>query len=394
MDSSPDKLLVCFHSHVSNQRRLQIHQHIGATLIDKIPELNVHVVSIKPDQMEVSLDRYSAWNEVEYAEPNRIAKATFNPDPNISNDPLFPLQWGQFKIQTPQAWSEISLKVLNSNLSHNREVPSKTKSSVVIAVLDSGIDINHPALSKKIVLNKNFSDSPTVDDLNGHGTHVAGIINAIATNGNWGAVGTFNTVELMNVKVLGDNGQGSFYDTAKGIIYATNNGAKVINMSLSTTKANETIHRAVQYASKKRVVLVASAGNYNTTRKHYPSAFREVISVAATDQNDQRAGFSNYGKSWVDVTAPGVSIWSTLPMHSNSTRRRNYGALSGTSQSSAFVSGLAGLILAITPNTKVNIRYIIESNTDPISGLGTLFRYGRINAFKAAKWVTTQQKRK
>ncbi|WP_223588363.1 S8 family serine peptidase [Neobacillus bataviensis] len=382
MEFSPDKLLICFRTHVSSLKRLEIHQEIGATLIDHITELNVDVVSVKPDQLTASLCRYSACNEVEYVERNWIAKATSKLNGNSPNDSLSPLQWGHLKIQAPQSWSRIPSEVLNPNLSHNRELKP-----VVVAVLDSGINKHHPDLSQKVVLNKNFSNSSSMDDLYGHGTHIAGIIDAITNNRIGVAAVAFNAVKLMNVKVLDDNGQGTISRTAKGIIFAANHGAKVINMSLASPEANETLHRAVRYATKKGVVLISSAGNYGTSQKHYPAAFPEVISVAATDEKDQLAGFSNYGGSWVDVAAPGVSIWSTLPTHSNPMGSRDTGPLSGTSQASSFVSGLAGLILAINPKSKVNVRRIIESNTDPIPGQGTLYKFGRINAFKAVKNV-------
>ncbi|MGG1678454.1 S8 family peptidase [Neobacillus sp. NRS-1170] len=388
MEFSPVKILICFRAHVSSLKRLQIHQEIGATLIDNIPELDVDVVSVKPDQLTAILYRYSACKEVEYVERNWISKATSEPNGYSPNDSLFSLQWGHLKIQAPQSWSKIPSEVLNPNLTHNREFEPKTDSSVVIAVLDSGINKHHPDLSQKVVLNKNFSDSSTRDDLYGHGTHVAGIIGAI-TNNRIGVAGvTFNAVKLMNVKVLNDNGRGTISGTSKGIIFAANHGAKVINMSLASTEPNETLHRAVRYATKKGVVLISSAGNYGTSQKHYPAAFPEVISVAATDQNDQLACFSNYGGSWVDVAAPGVSIWSTLPTHSNPMGSRDTGPLSGTSQASSFVSGLAGLILAINPKSKISVRRIIESNTDPIPGQGILYKFGRINAFKAVKNVT------
>jgi hypothetical protein len=237
------------------------------------------------------------------------------------------------------------------------------------------------------VANKNFTTSSTVDDLYGHGTHCAGIA-AATTNNSIGVAGVGFNTSLMNVKVLGDNGSGQYSWIANGITWAADNGAKVISLSLGGSSGSYTLQNAVNYAWNKGVVVVAAAGNNGNTASVYPAYYSNCIAVAATDQNDAKASFSTYG-SWVDVAAPGVSIYSTLPNHSNSIGTTNYGSLSGTSMSTPHVAGLAALVWATsygTSNTSVRSR--IESTADAISGTGTYWKYGRINANKAVAGVT------
>jgi hypothetical protein len=149
------------------------------------------------------------------------------------------------------------------------------------------------------------------------------------------------------------------------------------------------LQNAVNYAWNKGVVVVAAAGNNGNTARVYPAYYANCIAVAATDQNDAKASFSTYG-SWVDVAAPGVSIYSTLPNHTNSIGTMNYRYLSGTSMATPHVAGLAGLLWATsygTSNTSVRSR--IESTADAIAGTGTYWQYGRINAYKAVTVDTT-----
>ncbi|WP_404332359.1 S8 family peptidase [Mesobacillus maritimus] len=361
MNVSLGKLLVGFHPHISSEIRHLIHKQIGITFIEEIPQIHVDVVHVNPDNLQACLSQYCALSEVKFVEQDGMVHSTL-----IPNDPLFPQQYGLTKIKAPEAWDLIPSDVLNSDCT----------SCVLIAILDSGLDLDHPDLDGKIVLNANFSSSSNPEDETGHGTHVGGIAGAV-TNNSLGVAGvTFNAVKLMNIKVLNEFNQGSFSGVAMGIIYAADNGADVINMSLSSNINSSTLQSAVEYAAGRKVILVASAGNNNTSELQYPAAYPEVTSVAATNENDQKASFSSFGASWVDVAAPGVSILSTFI-------NGEYRFLNGTSMSAPFVSGLAGLILAVNPSLKDKVRRIIESTTDRVQGTGTFYRYGRVNALKA-----------
>ena len=307
---------------------------------------------------------YSRDHNVEYAEPNFISVANSTP-----NDPSVGKQWGLSKIQAPLAWNV-----------------TQGSGDVSIAILDSGIDPNHEDLGAKIVASANFSTSDTDDDNYGHGTHLAGIAAAITDNG-LGIAGLGSRCTLMNGKVDEDNGAARSSAVAQGIAWATDSGARVICMSFGAPTPSQTVEAAINYAWNRGVVLVASAGNTGSQAPNYPAFYEHCISVAATDQNDQKDARSNFG-SWVDVAAPGTGILSTLPTHPFQLQSfgypLNYGTLSGTSQATAFVAGLAGLVWSTpfgTSNAAVRAR--IESTCDRIPGTGTLWRSGRINAARA-----------
>jgi thermitase len=308
---------------------------------------------------------YAHSASVQYAETEPV----FTPA-SIPNDPSFAQQWGLTKIQAPQAWDV-----------------TQGSPGVSIAILDSGIDQSHPDLAAKIVANENFSSSSTVDDVFGHGTHLAGIAAAITNNG-VGIAGVGYNCTLMNGKVMEDDGRGaSAAALAQGITWAADSGAKVICMSLGSPTSSQTVANAVDYAWNAGVVLVASAGNNGNSAPNYPAAYPQCLSVAATDPSDQRevqaTGASTFG-SWVDVAAPGLNILSTLPNHPNRFQQQGYGVLSGTSQAAAFVAGLAGLVWSTpfgTSNAAVRAR--IEATCDRIPGTGSLWASGRINAARA-----------
>jgi thermitase len=310
--------------------------------------------------MQEKLLAYRGEKAVLFAEPDFIAKAIGTP-----NDPSFGNQWGMTKIQAPQAWDITT-----------------GQPSIKIAILDTGVDQDHEDLAGKIVANKNYTTSGTVDDRYGHGTHVAGIA-AAATNNGIGVAGVGYNSTIMNVKVLDDTGSGYYSWVASGITWAADNGAKVINMSLGGSSSSSTLESAVNYAWGKGVVIVAAAGNSGNTARLYPGYYTNVIAVGATDSNDAKASFSTYG-SWVDVAAPGVNIFSTLPNHANQIGSQNYDYLSGTSMATPYVAGLAGLVWATSCGTSnTNVRNRIQSTADPITGTGTYWQYGRINAYKA-----------
>lgn len=357
---APEEILVKFKAGTSDQEKDEVHRKHGGKVIEVIPQLGVQVVRVGAGEEDNKKDSYKGDKKVEFAELNYEFTVALTPD-----DVYFGNQWGMTKIQAPGAWDS-----------------AQGSSSLRIAILDTGIDQNHEDLSGKILANKNFTRSSTVDDKYGHGTHVAGIA-AAATNNAKGVAGVGFNSSLMNVKVLGDNGSGFLSWVASGITYAADNGAKVINMSLGSTSSASTLENAVNYAWGKGVVIVAAAGNNNTSTLFYPAAYTNVIAVAATDSNDSKASFSNYG-SWVDIAAPGKDIFSTMPNHSNRIGIKNYGYLSGTSMASPYVAGVAALVAAKFPAlTNTDIRNKILGSTDPASGFSPAL--GRVNAFKSVQ---------
>ena len=322
---------------------------------------------------------------IELAQPNYIYRQKL-----IPNDINYSSQWGLAQVNATDGW----------------DYETGSSNNIVVAIIDSGIDYNHADLTTNIW--KNLGEIPEneidddgngyIDDVYGwdfhsipednqpnegeHGTHVAGIVGAISNN-NQGIAGVMWSCQLMAVRVLGDQGSsdegGYTSNIAKGITYAVHNGANIINMSLGADSNDFTLKQAIDYAYSQGIVLVAAAGNDNTTIESYPAAYDNVISVGATDTNNSRANFSNYG-SWVDIVAPGVDILSTV------NGSDGYGNKSGTSMSTPFVSGLAGLILAKNPLLSPNqVTNTIRQSADQIEWMTGEF-IGRINVESALKY--------
>lgn len=384
--SAPDRILVKYNRGTAENARQRISTKFGSRFIEKIPELDIHVVEVPNGKLTDTLKRYRQEESVAYAEPDFVAKAfevpygklidalkrrrqvgfVTNTKPDsaanasgVPSDPYFSKQWAMSKDEVLKAWG----------ITHG-------KSSTRIAILDSGIDKDHQDLAKKIVARKNFSSSRTFDDRYGHGTHVAGTA-AAATNNGIGVAGVGYDCSLMNVKVLNDRGAGYSSWIAKGIIWAADNGAKVINISLGQTEPSSVLEDAVNYAWNKGVVLVAAAGNDGLSTKHYPAAYANCIAVTATDSTDNKAVYSTYG-DWVDLAAPGVEILSTLPNHRHAiSSYHNYGYLTGTSMAAPFVAGLAGLMWSTDYGvSNATVRSRIEEAADRTTNGNIYSNYG------------------
>ena len=279
-----------------------------------------------------------------------------------ANDPRFKngAQWDLDSINAPEAWN----KTLGNG--------------VRVAVVDSGIDGDHPDLKSKIDVQKDLLNNDDVanDDV-GHGTHVAGTIGA-ATNNGRGVAAVCPGCRLMVAKV--GNSTGIFdADIAQGIYWSANNRASAINISIGGRRYSWALKHAVDYAWDHDVVVVASAGNEDTDAPSYPAAFGHVISVSATDQSNRKARFSNYGPT-VDVAAPGVEILSTVP-------GGGYELKQGTSMASPHVAALAGLLATNEGLSAPEIRRRIQRTATDIGSEGKDRHYGwgLINANKAVR---------
>lgn len=362
--------MVGFHPNVTKDERLAIHASMGATLVKEIPQIHVDVVTVPEETVASSLANYTANPNVRYAELDQEMYGVTNGLCMIvPDDPGFVQQWGLTRIDAPEAWCKAAI------------TPTAAQANVNIAVLDSGVDDTNPDLVGRVTRKVNLTDSPAPDSL-GHGTHVAGIAASITNNETHGASIAFNSANIWDIKVIGDGNNSTTDWIASGIIDAAVEGADVINMSLAFTPA-QTIEDAVNFAWASGVVIAAAAGNDNLNQSSFPARYENCISVAATDANDERADFSNFGEG-VDVAAPGVDIWSTCPTFPNTQNCLNFGPKSGTSMATPFVAGLAGLIKATFPSlTNQQIRLAIESSTDEVPGSGVLYQFGRINADKA-----------
>ncbi|OMF34206.1 peptidase S8 [Paenibacillus sp. FSL H8-0548] len=299
-----------------------------------------------------------SWN-TEYAEPHYLYMTN---ETIVPNDTLYSeYQWNLPSIETEKGWNI-----------------SKGNDQVIIAVLDTGVQSNHPDLKGKIVEGINIVDeSAEPDDDVGHGTHVSGIIGASVNNGE-GVAGLSWYNKIMPVKVLDSSGAGSTYSVAQGIIWAVDHGAKVINMSLGNYAQADFLHDAIKYAYEHDVVMIAASGNDNTDRPGFPAAYPEVFAVAATNSSKEKASFSNYG-DYIDVAAPGDSIASTYP-------GSQYAALSGTSMASPHVAALAGLIRSVNPElSNVEVMELMRKSAVDLGDAGkdNYFGYGEIDVDKA-----------
>jgi thermitase len=278
---------------------------------------------------------------------------SYGPSPQATyslDDSYLAERWGVSKIEAPQAWQI-----------------TRGDQSIIVAVLDTGIDKDNQDLADRVVAEVNFTDSPTSDDLYGHGTHMAGTIAAIAPE-----------CRLMNVKVADDVGKCEPSVVARGIIWAVDHGAKVINLSLSMI-ASPDLEEAVNYAWSQGAIIIAAAGNKGTSEPSYPAYYANCLAVAGTNENNSLALLSSYG-DWVDVAAPGFNIYSELPQN-------QYGYKTGTSAAGAHVSGVAALVFCVAEDTNGNgavndeVRWAIENSCTSIAGDG--MGQGLVNAFQA-----------
>lgn len=245
-------------------------------------------------------------------------------------------------------------------------------SEVIVAVLDTGVDSHHPFLHGRVIKGYNFVDRNTnTEDINGHGTHCAGIITDVSTE----------NVKIMPVKVLDDEGYGNDYNIAMGIRYAVDNGADIISMSLGGPGHSYFMQEAIEYAIDNNVLVVVAAGNDSSnTEDYYPAGEELAIVVSATDPDDQLADFSNFG-STVDISAPGVDILSSVPW--------GYEYYSGTSMATPFISGIAAMFKSEDPSRNIyELEALLKTYTDDLGPMGRddLFGEGIINVSNYKKY--------
>ena len=336
-------------------------------------------------------------NVVEYVQPNRqLAAATI-----ITNDPYFTVdstqdekQWYLARVKIPEAWEL-----------------SRGSSNVTIAVIDTGIHASHIELNDGRIIegydtikNETIPANSNSDD-NGHGTAVAGVIGAIPNNGR-GIAGVNQSVKIMPIKALHADGTGTVAAVAAGIVWASDHGAQIINLSLGGPGfgADAALNNAISYAFNRGVLIVSAAGNDLAdqgsnldTKPVYPICSdlgsNMVLGVAATDVSDRKANFSNFGINCVDVSAPGKKILTTAYLPSDPANNvLIYG--SGTSLATPIVSAMAALVKSASPNlSNVELRNVLLRSTDNIdavnqdnclgSSCNGFLGKGRINALKA-----------
>jgi subtilisin family serine protease len=336
------------------------------------------------EKIDEVLARLKQQPELEYVEKVPMDYITYVPNDSIYNMFNGASNWGWHLdvIQADKAWDI-----------------SKGSTDIKVAIVDNAVWADHPDLASKIVLqrdvyyNTNFSSPPATGDPFewSHGTHCAGLAAAITDNEIGIASIGFN-VSIIAIKAANNTAPNGIPSGYAGIQYAANNGADVINMSWGGPGYSATNQNLINSIDAMGIVLVAAAGNDNVSTAHYPSAYNNVISVAATDSDDTKAWFSNFGTT-VDVSAPGGSgIPGPGGLMSTTFNQNTYGyydLMSGTSMASPVAAGLAGLILSINPDlTPDQVEAIMKDNTDNIDEINPghvgLLGTGRINAFRSA----------
>ncbi|MDZ7722477.1 MAG: S8 family peptidase [candidate division KSB1 bacterium] len=353
------------------------------------------------DSAEHTLEVLAGLPDLEYADLNRAFRLHDRPD-----DPRLDEQWALSRVQAFDAWDI-----------------EQGDAAIPIAIIDTGVDYKHKDLEANIWINPgedlngngvfdltdlngidddgngyiddvmgwDFTDAPNYPDggdylerdhdpmdEHGHGTGVAGIVAAVSDN-QIGISGLAPNCRIMNLRAFTANGYGEEDDVASAVLYAIENDARIINMSFGDVFVSRVLDDVIEYARKKDIIMVASAGNSSSDDVHYPSGFNATISVGSTDESDQLSGFSNYG-STIDLVAPGSDILST-------DLNDGYRFWNGTSFSCPYVSAAAALLLSRnTALAAESIRGILVNSTDLIGGTDAwnpLFGSGRLNVLQA-----------
>lgn len=363
-EAVPAEILVKFRS---GTEALSLERSLGLRSVRANFRTGMQLLKVQGNVAD-ALAKLQASGKVEYAEPNYVARISGATLDMEIDDPMAKDQYALDKIEARKAW----------DLGTGSE-------KTLLAIVDTGVDYTHPDLAGRVLKGKDFvnNDEDAMDD-QGHGTHCAGIA-AASFNNKIGIAGVAPNVKVLAVKVLSASGSGSYEGVANGIIYAADQGAHVISMSLGGPSSSKAIEDAVKYAMSKGTVIVAAMGNDGRETKSYPAAIPGVIAVGSTDKADLRSNFSNMGDH-ISISAPGSNILSTLPMAPNPMGKTQYGSLSGTSMACPAAAGLTALIRDHHPELEAaGVRSILEKSADDLGakGFDKSFGHGRINAFKA-----------
>ncbi len=340
-NAHPRKIVVFSETFVNQPAQAALVKKFGVTAIKQLPAINGSAVYLPP-QAKASL---LADPNVLRIDDDLIINATGKPSkPSKPGKPSNPqpdevLPWGIDRINAELAWQ------------------TTAGSAVKVAILDTGIDLNHSDLKDNIKGNFNaINPRKSGQDDNGHGTHVAGIVASV--NNDIGVIGAAPEAYLYAVKVLKSDGSGWLSDLIEGLGWCINNQMQIVNMSLGSSGDNQSFHDAITAAYNAGIILVAAAGNNGTVGGaiDYPGRYQETITVSAIDQNDMLSYFSSYGPE-VDLAAPGSDIYSTY-------KDTDYEYLSGTSMATPHVTGIAALVCAteIDPSYDINTNSIWDPN--------------------------------
>jgi len=319
-----------------------------------LKEINVHIIELPENANEVAVMNALSKNpHLKFAELDLAVRADM-----IPNDPYYGSAWHLPRINGPTAWD------------------SSTGVGITVAILDSGVDGTHPDLRSSLVPGWNtYNNDSNSSDVYGHGTKVAGAAAAAGAN-SAGVAGVAWRAKIMPIRVTDTSGYAYSSTISSGLTWAANHGARVANLSFGGVAGSSSVASAAQYMRSKGGVVVVAAGNSGVQEPYAASPYLTVAS--ATTSTDTKASFSSYG-AFVDVGAPGVSIWTT-------TRGGGYGSVSGTSFASPVTAGVYALMMAANPNlqpTTLDTLLFSTARDLGTSGFDNYFGNGRVDAAAA-----------
>ncbi|ACN15734.1 putative alkaline serine protease (subtilase family protein) [Desulforapulum autotrophicum HRM2] len=352
----PGELLIQVKQGVTKGAVDKLLNSYDAATAGEIESIKTRRIKVPVHALEQVKKALSKNPNIQFVEENFYAEAGYVP-----NDDRYSSQWHLPMISAPGAWDLTT-----------------GSPSVPIAIIDSGVDPTHPDLAGNLIAGYNFLENNTdTQDVLGHGTAVAGSAAAMTDNIT-GVAGVAGDSPIMPLVVLDANDYATYYDIARAINYAADQGVRIINISIGGSSYSSTLQNAVNYAWNKGAVIFACAHNYSTDTPYYPAACANVVAVSATTSTDTFASFSNHG-DWIDISAPGTYILTT-------SRGGGYGNWNGTSFSSPITAGVAALILSANPSlTNTQVVNILTQSADDLgsTGFDNYFGYGRVNALQS-----------
>jgi subtilisin family serine protease len=356
----PDRLLVKFRPGTPASQVARAHANARARILDEISQIGVQIVGLPTSvPLQRAIGIYAHNPNVEFVEPDCVVE----PDA-VPNDPQYPSQWHLPKIAAPTAWDSTT-----------------GGSSVIIAILDTGVNGNHADLAPKMVPGWNaYDNSSNTADVYGHGTAVAGTAAACANNG-IGVASVAWDCRIMPIRISDTSGYGYYSTAASGLTWAADHGARVANISYEFSGAS-TVSEGAKYFQSKGGVVTISAGNAGTALTLPDNPY--VLTVGATDGSDNLASWSNTGPV-IDIVAPGVSILTTAS-------GGGYAAYSGTSLSAPVAAGVVALVISANPTLSgQQAQDIVKQSADDLGTIGwdPRFGFGRVNAARAVALAVT-----
>lgn len=397
-EAVPGEYVVKLKPQVQKMSLKSLGDELGSYVKSQIPGQNIVVIKRPVFELQENVIKFIGQNSsVELVEPNYIYRIN-----KSANDPLFDKLWGMKNTGAADSSGQTGVEGVDINVEKAWDIQTGSD-SVVVAVIDTGVDYNNADLKENIWTNEaELNGKPGVDDDkngfvddihgynfvkkngdpmddHGHGTHCSGTIGARGNDGK-GIVGVAWNVKIMGIKFLSAEGSGTLEDALKAIDYATLMGAKVMSNSWGGGGFSQTLKEAIERSHKAGALFVAAAGNETNNNDSYPTYpatydVPNVLAVAAVDNRGRLASFSNYGRKSVHVGAPGVRIFSSTTS--------GYESWSGTSMATPHVSGVAALLAANEPNlSNVEMKNRIITTSRTIAGLrNKVINNGMIDAY-------------